>query len=141
MTTQNKISITVENTINAPVEKVWEYWTKPEHITQWNNASDDWHTPHAENDFRPGGRILCRMEAKDGSAGFDFGGVNDIITPNEYIEYTIDDGRKVKIYFKADGNKTKVTETFEAEDTNSIDMQQGGWQAILDNFKKYTEGK
>ncbi len=159
MPTQNKTSITVENTINAPVEKVWEYWTKPDHITQWNNASDDWHTPRAENDFRPGGRFVCRMEAKDGSAGFDFGGVNDIITPHEYIEYTIDDarpnaspkdsfrrgssgrGRKVKIYFKADGNKTKVTETFEAEDTNSIELQQGGWQAILDNFKKYTEGK
>ena len=141
MSTQNKVSITVENTINAPVEKVWEYWTKPEHITQWNNASDDWHTPHAENDFRPGGKFVSRMEAKDGSFGFDFGGVNDAITPHEYIEYTIGDGRKVKIYFKADGDKTKVTETFEAEDTNSIDVQQGGWQAILNNFKKYTEGK
>ena len=81
------------------------------------------------------------MEAKDGSAGFDFGGVNDVINPHKYIEYTIGDGRKVKIYFKADGDKTKVTETFEAEDTNSIDVQQGGWQAILNNFKKYTEGK
>ncbi len=141
MSTQNKVSITVENIINAPVEKVWEYWTKPEHITQWNNASDNWHTPHAENDFRPGGKFVSRMEAKDGSFGFDFGGVNDVITPHEYIEYTIGDGRKVKIYFKADGDKTKVKETFEAEDTNSIDVQQGGWQAILNNFKKYTEGK
>ena len=141
MSTQNKVSITVENIINAPVEKVWEYWTKPEHITQWNNASDDWHTPHAENDFRPGGKFVSRMEAKDGSFGFDFGGVNDVITPHEYIEYTMDDRRKVKIYFKADGEKTKVKETFEAEDTNSIDVQQGGWQAILNNFKKYTEGK
>ncbi|HEV8081601.1 MAG TPA: SRPBCC family protein [Chitinophagaceae bacterium] len=141
MSTQNKVSITVENIINAPVEKVWEYWTKPEHITQWNNESDDWHTPHAENDFRPGGKFVFRMEAKDGSAGFDFGGVNDVITPHEYIEYTLGDGRKVKIYFKADGDKTKVKETFEAEDTNSIDVQQGGWQAILNNFKKYTEGK
>ena len=141
MSTQNKTSITVENTINAPVEKVWEYWSKPEHITQWNNASDDWHTPRAENDFRPGGKFVSRMEAKDGSVGFDFGGVNDVITPHKYIEYTTGDGRKVKINFKADGDKTKVTETFEAEDTNTIDVQQGGWQAILNNFKKYTEGK
>jgi uncharacterized protein YndB with AHSA1/START domain len=139
MATQDKTVITVENTINAPVEKVWEYWTKPEHITQWNNASDDWHSPYAENDFRTGGTFKVRMEAKDGSAGFDFGGVNDAIITNEYIEYTIGDGRKVKITFTADGNKTKVVESFEAESTNSIGMQQGGWQAILDNFKKYTE--
>jgi uncharacterized protein YndB with AHSA1/START domain len=139
MATQDKTVITVENTINAPAEKVWQYWTKPEHITQWNNASDDWHTPYAENDFRVGGSFKARMEAKDGSAGFDFGGVNDVITPNEYIEYTIGDGRKVKINFTPDGNKTKVVESFEAESTNSVEMQQGGWQAILDNFKKYTE--
>ena len=139
MATQDKTIITVENTINAPVEKVWEYWTKPEHITQWNNASDDWHTPRAENDLRAGGSFVSRMEAKDGSFGFDFGGVYDAITTNEYIEYTLGDGRKVKITFTADGNKTKVVESFEAENTNSIEMQQGGWQTILDNFKKYTE--
>ena len=139
METQTKTVITVENTVNAPVEKVWEYWTKPEHITQWNTASDDWHTPYAENDFRVGGSFKARMESKDGSVGFDFGGVNDVIIPNEYIEYTIGDGRKVKIHFTPDGNKTKVVESFEAESTNSVEMQQGGWQAILDNFKKYTE--
>ena len=139
MATQDKTIITVENTINAPVEKVWQYWTKPEHITQWNNASDDWHTPRAENDLRVGGSFVSRMEAKDGSFGFDFGGVYDAITTNEYIEYTIGDGRKVKITFTADGNKTKVVESFEAESMNSIEMQKGGWQAILDNFKKYTE--
>ena len=139
MTTGNKTVITIENTINAPVKKVWEYWTKPEHITQWNNASDDWHTPHAENDLRVGGSFLSRMEAKDGSFGFDFGGVYDAVTTNEYIEYTMGDGRKVKITFTPDGNKTKVVESFEAENTNSIEMQQGGWQNILDNFKKYTE--
>ena len=139
MATQDKTIITVENTINAPVEKVWQYWTKPEHITQWNNASDDWHTPSAENDLRLDGSFISRMEAKDGSFGFDFEGVYDAITTNEYIEYTIGDGRKVKITFTADGNKTKVVERFEAESTNSIEIQQGGWQAILDSFKKYTE--
>ena len=139
METQNKKIITVENTINAPVEKVWQYWTKPEHITQWNNASEDWHTPRAENDLRAGGSFLSRMEAKDGSFGFDFGGVYDSITINKYIEYTLGDTRKVKITFTPDGNKTKVTESFEAESTNPVEMQKVGWQAILDNFKKYTE--
>ena len=139
MATQDKTILTVENTINAPVEKVWEYWTKPEHITRWNNASEDWHTPHAENDLRPGGSFFSRMEAKDGSLGFDFGGIYDAVITNEYIEYTMGDGRKVKTTFAADGNKTKVAESFEAENTHSIEMQQGGWQNILDNFKKYTE--
>ena len=139
METQTKTVITVNSTVVAPVEKVWEYWTKSEHITQWNNASDDWCTSHAENDLRAGGSFVYRMEAKDGSFGFDFGGVYDSIIPNEYIEYTLGDGRKVTVKFEADGNKTKVTENFEAETTNTIEMQKGGWQAILDNFKKYTE--
>lgn len=138
-TANEKHTITVEATVNAPVEKVWELWTKPEHITKWNNASDDWHTPYAENDLRVGGRFSSRMEARDGSFAFDFGGVYDEVKTNEYIAYTLDDGRKVKISFQANGGATKVTESFEAEDTNPIEMQQGGWQAILDNFKKYTE--
>jgi uncharacterized protein YndB with AHSA1/START domain len=140
MATAEKTLITVETTINAPVGKVWEYWTKPEHITRWNNASDDWYTPRAENDVRVGGRFNYRMEAKDGSFGFDFGGQYDAITPNEYIGYTIGDGRTVEIKFTADGNETRVQEIFEAENTNSIEMQQVGWQNILNNFKKYTEG-
>lgn len=139
METQEKTIITVENTVNAPVEKVWEYWTKPEHITKWNNASDDWHTPWVKADLREGGSFVARMEAKNGSMGFEFGGVYDILRPNEYIEYTLGDGRKVKVTFSARGNATKVVESFEAEETNSVEMQQGGWQAILDNFKKYTE--
>jgi uncharacterized protein YndB with AHSA1/START domain len=139
METQDKTIITVENTINAPVEKVWQYWTTPEHITKWNNASDDWHTPRAENDLREGGSFVSRMEAKDGSVGFDFGGVYDELRNNEYIEYTMGDGRKVKVTFSIEGNTTKVMESFEAESTNSIELQKGGWQAILDNFKKYTE--
>lgn len=133
--------ITVNNTINAPVKKVWEYWTKPEHITLWNNASDDWHTPSAENDLRVGGKFIARMEAKDGSMGFDFGGVYDAVKENEYIEYTMDDGRKVIVRFRSKGDQTDVVESFDAEETNSIDMQRDGWQAILNNFKKYTESR
>ena len=139
MDTQNKTVITVESTINAPVEKVWEYWIKPEHITKWNNASDDWHSPRAENDVRVGGKFMARMEAKDGSMGFDFAGVYDAVTEHECIEYTMDDGRKVKVNFSGDGNTTKIVESFEAEDTHAVEMQKGGWQSILDNFKKYTE--
>jgi uncharacterized protein YndB with AHSA1/START domain len=139
METQEKTIITVGNTVNAPVTKVWEYFTKPEHITKWNNASDDWHTPRAENDLRTGGNFVYRMEAKDGSFGFDFGGVYDKVTTNKYIEYTIGDGRKVEITFEGNDQTTKVTESFEAENMNSIELQQGGWQAILDNFKEYTE--
>ena len=135
----NNTTITVENTVKGPVEKVWKFWTKPEHIKKWNNASADWHTPHAENDLKVGGKFVSRMEAKDGSVGFDFGGVYDEVTLNESIAYTLADGRKVKIIFSGQGNETKVVETFEAENTNSIEMQKGGWQAILDNFKKYTE--
>ena len=134
-----KIIITIESTINAPVEKVWEYWTKPEHIVKWNNASEDWHTTRAENDLRAGGSFISRMEAKDGSFGFDFGGIYDEVRDNEYIEYTMGDGRKAKITFTSNGDSTQVLESFEAEQTNPIEMQRGGWQAILDNFKKYTE--
>lgn len=135
----NNTTITVSADINAPVQKVWKLWTSPEHITRWNNASDDWHTTHAENDLRTGGRFLSRMEAKDGSYGFDFEGIYDVLSVYEKIEYTLGDGRKVKVYFKGQGNTTKVTETFEAENENSIEMQKQGWQAILDNFKKYVE--
>jgi uncharacterized protein YndB with AHSA1/START domain len=131
--------ITVENTVNAPVEKVWEFWTSPNHITKWNNASDDWHSPSAENDVRTGGKFNVRMEAKDGSMGFDFGGVYDRVEANKAIEYTMGDGRKVTVRFTPEDSQTKVVEMFEAEGENPIEMQRGGWQAILDNFKKYTE--
>ena len=141
METAEKTVITVENTINAPVDKVWEAWTKPEHIIQWCSASDDWHTPRAENDLCVGGSFVSRMEAKDGSMGFDFGGVYDAVRNNEYIEYTIADGRKVQITFTVHGDKTHVVESCYAENTHSIEMQKGGWQAILDNFKKYTQTK
>ncbi len=132
--------ITVETTISAPVKKVWDFWTSPEHITKWNSASEDWHTPRAENDLRPGGKFLARMEAKDGSVGFDFEGVYDEVEENALISYTMEDGRKVKIVFTKTGdNETKVVETFDPENTNSLEMQRTGWQAILDNFRKYVE--
>ncbi len=139
METKEKTIITIDAVINAPIEKVWEYFTEPTHITKWNNASDDWHTPRAENDLRAGGNFVYRMEAKDGSFGFDFGGVYDVVEVNDYIEYTLGDGRKVQITFTAQGDETKIVEKFEAENMNSIELQKGGWQAILNNFKKYTE--
>ena len=139
METQHATVITIETTVNAPVEKVWRYWTEPNHIMKWNNASDDWHTPHAENDLRAGGKFTARMEARDGSMGFDFGGVYTDVKEHQLISYTIGDGRRVNVTFSGDGNQTKVTETFEAESTNPIEMQRNGWQSILDNFKKYTE--
>jgi uncharacterized protein YndB with AHSA1/START domain len=140
METVTKTTITVQNTVNAPVDRVWVYWTSPEHIVNWCAASDDWHTPWAENDLRAGGRFVSRMEAKDGSIGFDFGGVYDEVKPNKLISYTMDDGRKVIIHFNVTGTHTTVEENFEAEDVNSVEMQRGGWQAILDNFKRYVEG-
>lgn len=139
METNNNTKITIETTINAPVEKVWRYWTEPNHITKWNNASEDWHTPFSENDLRVGGKFLSRMEAKDGSSGFDFSGIYDEVKLHELISYAIEDGRTVRIAFLDQGKGTKVIETFEAESTYPIELQQKGWQAILDNFKAYTE--
>jgi uncharacterized protein YndB with AHSA1/START domain len=139
METQNKTAITIEATVNAPVERVWKRWNTPEDIIRWNTPSPDWHTPRAENDLRTGGRFLFRMEARDGSTGFDFGGIYDEININKRISYTIGDGRKVKITFTPNGSETRIVETFEAEKVHSIEMQRGGWQAILDNFKDYAE--
>lgn len=139
METSDKAVITVETLVKVPVEKTWIFWTSPEHITKWNTASDDWHTTSAENDLRVDGIFNFRMEAKDGSFGFDFSGRYDEIKINESIIYTLDDGRKVKIIFKNLGKETNIKERFEAEDQNPVDLQQTGWQAILDNFKKYAE--
>lgn len=139
METGKPTILTIEALIQCPVEKVWAYWTEPEHITQWNTASEDWHTPRAENDLRVGGSFSSRMEAKDGSFGFDFGGIYDNVRTNEHIAYTIGDGRQVKIDFTQEGSATRVVESFEAEGSNPPEMQQAGWQSILDNFKKYAE--
>ncbi len=139
MNTISKKVITVQTIVDAPVEKVWEYWSTPAHIVRWNNASVDWHTPRAENDLRPGGKFSSRMEARDGSIGFDFEGTYDIVNPFNKIAYTMSDGRKVEITFSQNNNQTRVVEKFEAEEENSYEMQQQGWQSILDNFKRYVE--
>ncbi|MEO7530932.1 MAG: SRPBCC family protein [Sediminibacterium sp.] len=139
MQTVGKTALTVEAVVNAPVENVWNSWTDPAHITQWAFASDDWHAPYADNDVRVGGKFKTTMAAKDGSVSFDFSGVYTNVEPNKTINYTMDDGRKAWISFSEVGEQTKVVETFEAEDTNSLEMQQGGWQMILNNFKKHTE--
>lgn len=133
--------ITVETVVNAPIDTVWKKWTNPDDIVKWNNASDDWHTTRAENDLKVGGKFLSRMEAKDGSTGFDFSGTYDTIKQNEIIEYTADDNRKVQVHFFDGDDKTTVIEVFEAENENPIEMQKSGWQSILNNFKKYTESK
>lgn len=132
-------NITVEATVKNDINKVWNTWTEPKHIEKWNSPSPDWHTPKAENDLRQGGRFSSRMEAKDGSFGFDFAGTYEEVVPNQKINYTIDDGRKVKITFEQQNDGVLVTEVFEPESENSTDMQQQGWQAILDNFKTYVE--
>ncbi|MFI5160439.1 MAG: SRPBCC family protein [Sphingobacteriales bacterium] len=137
-TTENAV-ITIEAIVNAPAEKAWEVYTNPKHVTHWNHASDDWHSPSAQNDLRPGGIFSYRMEAKDGSFGFDFGGTYDEVKPNELLSYTIGDGRTVKNVFTDQGGATKVTVAFEAENQNPVELQRGGWQAILDNFKLYAE--
>jgi uncharacterized protein YndB with AHSA1/START domain len=137
MKTTTKPTVTVGTTVNAPVEKVWKYFTAPEHIMKWNNPMEDWHTPKAENDLRVGGKFFSRMEAKDGSMGFDFRGVYDDVKTNRLIAYTIDDGRKVKNVFTSSGNATEVTVTFEGDPQD--DKEKNGWQAMMDSLKKYTE--
>lgn len=139
METATKNRITVETIVKSPVEKVWKSWNEPEHIMNWCHASDDWHAPASTNDIRTGGTFSTTMTAKDGSYSFDFGGVYDNVKEHELIQYTMGDGRKVEVIFTREGNDTKVVETFEAESTNPLEMQRSGWQAILDNFKKYTE--
>ncbi len=130
-------NITIENTINADTKKIgWEYWNQPEHIANWNFASEDWHCPKASNDLCVGGKISSRMETKEGSFGFDFEGTYDEILPQKKIIYTITDGRAVNTTFEDFGEKTKVSTTFDAENQNPVEMQRSGWQAILDNFKK-----
>lgn len=135
----NKTKITIETTISAKIDKIWEYWTRPEHITKWNFASDDWHCPNTENDLRVGGKLRSRMEAKDGSFGFDFEAIYDEVIKYEKITYTIADSRQATTNFEKHGSKTKVFTTFDAETENPVEMQRTGWQAILNNFKKYVE--
>ncbi|MBK9271478.1 MAG: SRPBCC family protein [Saprospiraceae bacterium] len=131
--------IKIEALIAADLQKVWDCYTQPNHITQWNFATDSWCCPKAENDLRPGGKYSARMEAKDGSFGFDFEAIYDELIPLKKIAYTLTDGRKVNTSFEITDGQCKISTIFDAETVNSIELQKQGWQAILDNFKKYTE--
>jgi len=139
MEVTNPTTITIETTVDAPIEKVWQYWTEPVHVTKWNYASDDWHSPKADNDLRVEGKFSYTMAAKDGSMSFDFEGIYTHIEEHISIKYTLLDDRKVSIDFSSENGQTKIVESFEAENQNSVELQKGGWQAILNNFKKYTE--
>jgi uncharacterized protein YndB with AHSA1/START domain len=139
METIEKTTITVETAIKAPIKRVWFCFSEPKHIVLWNAASEDWHTRFAQNDLQAGRRFNWRMESKDGSHGFNFSGTYNMIEPFKCIDYTLDDGRKVHVSFEKKADETKVTETFEAEQFHSIELQKEGWQSILNNFRKYVE--
>lgn len=134
-----RISITIETTVPVSPELAWEYWTKPAHITQWNQASEDWHSPWSENDLRVGGKFTTRMESKDGKFGFDFWGIYDVVEPFHVLNSTLGDGRKVRATFEPVAAGTRIVETFEAEDENSVEMQRQGWQSIMDSYRRYVE--
>lgn len=131
--------VTVETTVQAPIEKVWQYWTEPAHVTKWNFASHDWHCPTATNDLKVDGKFSYRMESKDGRSGFDFGGLYTLVEPQHKISYKMSDGRTVDITFMPQGDTVKVSETFAVENENTIELQRSGWQSILNNFKKHVE--
>ncbi len=133
--------ITVETEVNIPVEKAWEYWTTPAHVMQWNAASVDWYTPQATNDLKVGGKFNSRMEALDGSMGFDFAGVYTAVEVPKHLAYDLGDARKIDVWFETTASGTKVTEVFDPETQNSAELQRSGWQSILDNFKKYVEAQ
>jgi uncharacterized protein YndB with AHSA1/START domain len=137
-TTMSK-AITIETDVASTVTKVWACWTDPVHIVEWTHASDDWECTRAENDLRVGGRFVSTLGAKDKSVSFDFGGVYTVVVEGEEIAYTMDDGRTVRITFEERGDHVHITETFEMEGENSEELQRGGWQAILDNFKAHVE--
>ncbi len=138
-TAMNKAQVTIRATVDAPVDKVWQYYTMPEHITGWNFASDDWHCPSASNDLQVGGRYIARMEARDGSFGFDLEAIYQTITPGNAFTHIMTDGRSVSVDMLASESQTEVVVSFEAEDQHPLEIQRAGWQAILDNFKRYTE--
>lgn len=135
------MKITVETPVHAPIARVWDTWNDPEDIVRWNSAQDDWHTTRSTVDLREGGRFLSRMEAKDGSMGFDFEGVYTRIVPHETIEYRMGDGREVAVEFIQQDGQVLVRTTFDAESENPPEMQREGWQAISDNFGSYVEAK
>ena len=135
MTTQ---SITVETTVAAPVAAVWDAYITPEDIMQWNSPSDDWHTPAATVDLREGGAFCSRMEAKDGSMGFDFAGTYTKVVEHELIEYDFGD-RHASVEFIPEDGGVRVSVTFDPETENPVEQQRGGWQSILDSFKRHVE--
>src|SRR6187549_4222927 len=131
--------ITIEANVLAGKNKAWDYYTNPEHITEWNFADPSWHCPSAENDMRVGGKYRARMEARDGSFGFDFEAIYTDVAMWDSFTYVMLDGREVNVHFDEGGGKTVVTVIFDAETQNPIEVQKGGWQAILNNFKTYAE--
>jgi uncharacterized protein YndB with AHSA1/START domain len=135
------MQITVQRKVKATIERVWDAWNNPADIKQWNAASDDWHTTKSTVDLREGGRFTSRMEAKDGSQGFDFEGTYTRVAPRKLIQYRMADGREVSIEFFERPGEVMVEETFDAETENDPELQRAGWQAILDNFARHVEAK
>ena len=135
------MKITVETRVNAGLDTVWHAWNNPADIKEWNNAGDDWHTTRSVVDLREGGKFLSRMEAKDGSAGFDFEGIYTRVVPQKTIEYRMPDDREVKVEFAHEGDAVVVKETFDTESENPPELQRQGWQSILDNFGRHVEAK
>lgn len=135
----NSTKITIHTKVSADIQKTWDYYTDPKHIIRWNFASDDWQCPIASNDMRIGGKYSARMEAKDGSFGFDFEAIYNEITEGKGFVYTMPDDRQVNVYFQSQGNLTEIRIIFDAEKENAVDLQKNGWQAILNNFKNYVE--
>jgi len=133
------VNITIETLVHAPINLVWDTWNSPNHVVHWNHASDDWHSPKAENNFVVGGKFVYRMEAKDNSFGFDFSGTYEEIVDKKRVVTRLDDNRLVKTEFYGEKDSVRIVETFEAEDQNSIELQREGWSAILNNYKLYTE--
>lgn len=131
--------ITVEITVNKDLDFVWNSWTQPDHIFKWNHASDDWHTVRALNELKVGGKFFYRMEAKDGSFGFDFESNYELVNEKQELTYIMSDGRRATTIFQSKETETKVTTTFDPENENPIELQKAGWQAILNNFKTYAE--
>lgn len=141
MESDNKKTIVVTTTVTAAIDKVWDCWTNTDHIIHCNFASPEWCWPKAENNVVPNGTFSWRMEAKDGSMGFDFNGTYKNVLKNQYITYLISDGRGVRIDFLKNGDQVTIRETFDVEDSHSNEQQRAGWQAILDNFKNYVESQ
>lgn len=131
--------ITVQTTVNAPIEKVWACWTEPQHIPGWAFADPSWEARNPENDLKPGGRFKTTMGAKDGSVSFDFAGAYTAVETNKHLAYTLDDNRKVTVDFEDTGSGIKITQTFDPESQNPPEFQKLGWQAFLNNFKSYVE--